>query len=90
MQTPMNENQPPDATPDQLLRLLDVEIARQRGKRQIGAQSRIWFRAGALILIVGAMFAALALLQYLAADLPRQTPSGPPPETPPSAHFENF
>ena len=90
MQTPMNENQPPDATPDQLLRLLDVEIARQRGKRQIGAQSRLWFRAGALILIVGAMFAALALLQYLAADLPRQTPPERLPETAQPALFENY
>lgn len=86
----MNENQPPDATPDQLLRLLDVEIARQRGKRQTRSQSRLWIRAGGLILIVGAMFAALALLQYLAADLPRPTRSEPVRKSPEPAHFENF
>lgn len=86
----MNENQPADATPDQLLRLLDVEIAKRRGKRQIGSRSRLWFRAGGLILIVGAMLAALALLQYLAADLPRPARSeaaAPPPEP---AHFEKI
>ncbi len=86
----MNENQPPDATPDQLLRLLDVEIARQRGKRQVGVQSRVMFRAGALILIVGGLFAALALLQYLVTDLPRQTPSETVAEKPQRAVFENF
>lgn len=86
----MNENQPTDATPDQLLRLLDVEIAKQRAKRQVGARSRLLFRAGGLILILGAMLAALALLQYLVTDLPRPTRSEAPAAGPEPAHFEKF
>lgn len=67
----MNENQTHESTPDQLLQMLDAQIAARRSRRQSGLRNRTALLAGGLFLIIGGMVVALLILQQLMADVPR-------------------
>jgi len=65
----MNENKLPEATPDQLLQALEVQLQMQRAKRQRAAGGRTAIRVGGIFLILGAAVAALLILQYAMTEL---------------------
>jgi len=67
----MNKNAPADATPDELLRLIDSEIASCRQRRNTQAPSRRALLAIALCLIAFAAVGALLALPMLIANSPR-------------------
>ena len=71
MPVAMNENQSSESTPDQLLQMLDLQIAMQRGKRRSASKNRAVILAGGLILILGGMAVALLVLQQLLLEVPR-------------------
>ncbi|MEO8350900.1 MAG: hypothetical protein ABI680_04160 [Chthoniobacteraceae bacterium] len=61
----MNKNEAPDATPDQLLQLLDQQIRRARDERRIAPRSRSALLLGGILLILAGTTAALLFLQNL-------------------------
>ena len=76
----MNQNKTTDATPDQLLQMLEQQIAMQHTKRRSGVRHRGLILAGGLLLIIGAAFGALLLLQQMLLDAPRPERSAKPAE----------
>ena len=67
----VNETRTPEPTPEQLLKLLDLQLASARTKRTTGDTTprRTALLVGALLLIVGGCCAALLVLQHLLSDL---------------------
>jgi type II secretory pathway component PulM len=74
----MNENKSSEATPDQLLQMLDLQIALQRQKRKLTPKNRAAILAGGLLLIVVVCLVALSMLQQMATDIPRPMRPGQP------------
>ena len=64
----MNETKIPDATPEQLLQALELQLQAQRAKRQRTAGGRTAIRVGGIFLILGAALAALLILQYAMSE----------------------
>jgi len=75
------------ATPEQLLKILDTQLASQRSHRGVSSRNRAIILVVGLIFIVGAAGAALLVLDQMLADL-RQ--NGPAPETVSGATPGNF
>ena len=67
----MNDNKTHEATPDQLLKSLDLQIAAQRAKHQRGTRHRGLILAGGLILIIAGALVAFLILQQMLLDVPR-------------------
>lgn len=65
----MNKNATEEATPEQLLSLLELQLAAQRQKRKGRAQSRPLFLAGSLLLIVGGAVAAFIVLHGMLGNV---------------------
>ena len=65
----MNETKMPEPTPEQLLQALELQLQMQRAKRQRAAGGRTAIRIGGIFLILGAVVAALLILQYAMAEL---------------------
>ena len=77
----MNENRNPEATPDQLLQLLDTQLAAARNKRRsTNPYSRVVLLVGGLLLILAGCGVALLFLQQMLSDLPRSIGEIPPAE----------
>lgn len=66
----------PEATPEQLMQLLDVQLASQRSHRQNSGRNRAIILVTGLLFIVAAAGAALLILDQMLADLRHQGPSG--------------
>ncbi len=65
----------PEIDPEQLLKLLDLQLVAQRGKRHEHS-NRTAFRVGALVLIVVMTVVALLMLQWMMPPAPpRSAPS---------------
>ena len=78
----MNENRNPEATPDQLLQMLDTQLAAARGKRRsTNPHSRLVLLVGGLLLILAGCGAALLFLQQMLFDLPRSSAEETSPRT---------
>ena len=58
-----------EPTPEQLMQLLDLQIASQKARRKGGRKHRGTLLVGGILLIVGGLFAALLVLQQMASDL---------------------
>jgi hypothetical protein len=67
----MNENKTNEPTPDQLLRMLDVQIAMQRDKRKNTTRNRAIVLVGGIMIILGGAFIALVILMQRLQDMPR-------------------
>jgi hypothetical protein len=68
----MKETETPQATPEQLLQLLDSQLAMQRAERASAGRNRVAFLiGGVLFIIIGAGIALLILSQML-SDLPHR------------------
>jgi len=65
-----HQTQSPQPTPEQLMQLLDLQIAMQRAKRRGGRKHRATLIVGGVLLILAVTFAALFILQQMLGDLP--------------------
>lgn len=77
----------PQATPEQLMQLLDVQLASQRSNRQNSGRNRAIILVTGLLFIVAAAGAALLILDQMLADLRHQ---GSPVGTAPTESRVNF
>jgi hypothetical protein len=62
-------NHPQQPTPDQLLRLLDIQMAESRRKREAQATKSNTFRVLAMVIIVGGAALALWVLMYMLDEM---------------------
>lgn len=63
---PLKQVQPSEPTPEQLLRLLDMQILQQRARRRASSARRAAvLTGGLLVLLAGAAFALVALFSRL-------------------------
>ena len=78
----MSENSQPSKTsaptPEQLLKLLDLQIAASRSRRRETPRRRALVAVGAILFIILGALAALLILQQMVADLPRGPRSAEP------------
>lgn len=72
MSDPKDPTKIAEPTPEQLLKLLDLQIAAQRARRQEAPGKRASLLVGGLIVIIGGALLALLFLQQMIADLPPQ------------------
>jgi hypothetical protein len=87
----MNENRNPEATPDQLLQMLDMQLTAVRNKRgAANPHSRVVLLVGGLLLILAACGAALLFLQQMLFDLPRPSAEETPPRMADQASAKNL
>lgn len=70
------ETAPP--TPEQLLKLLDLQLAQERGKRAGKSHHRATFLVAGILFIVAAAGIALSVAQGMLADLRER--GAPPPQ----------
>ena len=70
----MKENETNASTPEELLRILDLEIAARRSHREKGSRNRAIIMAFGVLIIVVAAGAALLVLDEMLADLRRGDP----------------
>jgi hypothetical protein len=77
MSLAMNKNANPEATPDQLLTILELQIAAQRRQRRARAHSRPLLVAGSLLLIFSAAIVAFFVLHGMLADVARNGGESP-------------
>jgi hypothetical protein len=79
----MHDTKPSEPTPEQLLKLLDLQIELKRSSRGANGppqSRRVLVLMLGILFIVGSCFAALLLLQKRLADLPAEGAS-PAPRT---------
>lgn len=64
----------PEIDPEHLLKVLDLQLAQQRSQRSRRLpDGRAAFRIWSLVLILGGLLLALAVLQWIASQLAGQT-----------------
>ena len=81
----MNETRMPQATPEQLVKLLDAQLHLTRARRTADPAPRsVALLAGGLLIIVAGCCAALLILQHMLSDLRQHAPV-PPMQTQASA-----
>ena len=87
----MNETRMPQATPEQLLKLLETQLTLTRARRAADhGPHRAALLAGGLILIVGGCCAALLVLQQMLSDLQQHPPAAPPQTVAPAGEIKNL
>ena len=67
-----DETKTDQPTPDQLLKMLDQQIAEQRKRKKDSRGRRAILLAVGFMIIFGGLLAALLLFQYMVQDLPRR------------------
>ena len=83
----MKENETAYATPEQLLQMIDTQLAMQRAQRGPGGRNRAMLLAGGVLFIVIGAGVALLVLAQMLADLP---PGGLRTAAAPTAAAEKF
>jgi len=71
-----DQTKSPEATPEQLMQLLDLQIALQKTRRKAGQKHRVTLLVGSVLLILAGLFVALMILQEMAGDLRSQQTFG--------------
>ena len=66
----MKEIQTAQTTPEQLLQMLDTQLAMQRAQRGTGGRHRAMLLAGGVLFIIIAAGVALLVLAQMLSDLP--------------------
>ena len=84
---PLKETETEGATPEQLLQILERELAFKRSHRPSSSRNRAMILVAGIILIVVAAGGALLLLNEMVADM-RQ--SGPAPQAAPERLPTNY
>jgi hypothetical protein len=72
----MNEIRTSEPTPEQLLQVLESELAMHRARRQRSSTNRTAWRVGGVLLILGGAIAALLILQYAMSEIALREPGG--------------
>jgi hypothetical protein len=67
----MKENESDSITPEQLLQMIDAQLAAQRSQREQSGRNRATILVGGILFIVVAAGAALLVLDEMLMDLPR-------------------
>ncbi|MEQ1860123.1 MAG: hypothetical protein ABMA13_09320 [Chthoniobacteraceae bacterium] len=75
----INPTKSTEPTPEQLLKLLEMQIATKRARRRTTPRHRAAVVATALLLIVLGAVAALLILQQTVAEMPRGNRADAPP-----------
>lgn len=70
-----DETKTDQPTPDQLLKMLDLQIAEQRKRKKSTPMKRALFLMVGFMIIFGGLIAALLFFQYMMQDLPRRPKS---------------
>ncbi|EDY19548.1 hypothetical protein CfE428DRAFT_2724 [Chthoniobacter flavus Ellin428] len=65
----MKETEPKDATPEQLIQMLDAEMAAHRSQRQKVGRNRATVLVAGVLFIVCAAGAALLVLEQMLTDM---------------------
>jgi hypothetical protein len=65
----MKETESPDATPEQLIKMLDAQMAAQRSQREKSGRNRATMLVAGVLFIVCAAGAALLVLQQMLTDM---------------------
>jgi hypothetical protein len=75
-----DETKADQPTPEQLLKMLDQQIAARKGRKKNTPARRAIVLAVGIFLILGGMLGALLLCQYMAQDLrrPQKNPAAAP------------
>ena len=78
----MDDNKPAEPSAEQLLKMLDLQLAASRERRagRGGGSSRTTFRVGALVLVLAVLFAALWALSFLIEEMRPAQREGQPVE----------
>jgi hypothetical protein len=67
----MKEIEPNPQTPEQLLQILDAQLAAQRARRKKPERNRVMFLVASLLFIMVAAAAALTMLEEMLVNSPR-------------------
>ena len=87
----MNETRNAPPTPEQLVKLLELQLSATRGRNAEDTGSRrVVVLAGGLLFIVAACGAALLILQYLLSDLRERGAARTPHTGEPAGEMKNF
>ena len=87
----MNETRIPQATPEQLVKLLDAQLHLTRGQRtEDTGPRRVVVLVGGLLFIVAACGGALLILQHMLSDLREHGASQVPQAGGPAGETRNF
>lgn len=73
----MKENESPEATPEQLMQMLDLQLAAHRSHRAQSGRNRAMILVGGILFIIAAAGAALLVLDQMLMDI-RPDKSAPP------------
>ncbi|HET6409024.1 MAG TPA: hypothetical protein VFG14_14145 [Chthoniobacteraceae bacterium] len=76
-----DENKLEHPTPEQLLKLLDLQIAEQRKRKKSTAAKRAIILTVGMLIILGGLLGALLLFQQMTEDLPRSPKKQPAAQT---------
>jgi hypothetical protein len=76
---PKDQTNSSEPTPEQLLKLLDLQIAAKRQRRRETPRQRSAVLALALMIIMGGAVVAFLILQQMVADLPHPGGTGVAP-----------
>ena len=77
----MHETRTTDVSPEQLLKMLELQLENKRHQRRSTAQSRTAMRVGGIVLMIGGLIAALLFLQMAASEFGSRGRSEPPAES---------
>lgn len=72
-----DETKSDQPTPEQLLKLLDLQIAEQRRRRKNTPARRAILLAVGFMIIFGGLLAAFLLFQYMAQEFPHHPKNAP-------------
>jgi hypothetical protein len=72
-----DETKSDQPTPEQLLKILDLQIAEQRKRKKSSAARRAILLTVGLLVILGGLLGSLMLFQHMAQDLPRSPKKDP-------------
>lgn len=87
----MNETRIQQATPEQLIKLLDIELHTVRGRHTgDSGQRRMALVVGGLLFIVGACCSALLILQQMLSDLKQREVARDIQHDAPSSEARNY
>jgi hypothetical protein len=68
----MKETESTSQTPEQLMRLLDVQLDAQRARRKKPERNRVAFLVSSVLIIMAGAAVALMILEQMLVDSPRE------------------
>jgi hypothetical protein len=68
----MKEIESTSQTPEQLLRLLDMQLAAQRARRKKPERNRVAFLVSSMLIIIAVTAIALMMLEQMLVNSPRE------------------